>query len=60
MGLPTGTFSALLRHDRDRAAAMALTVPPLNMDLRTVSDEAAAEKLADVMFTALRGRWHEG
>ena len=38
----------------------ALAVPPLNMDLHIVSDEAAAEKLAEVMFTALRGRWQEG
>jgi hypothetical protein len=38
----------------------SLIVPPLELDMRTMSDEGAAEKLADVMYGALLARWQEG
>jgi len=37
-----------------------LTMPPVALDLRAVSDEAAAEKIAEAMYTALHARWPAG
>jgi hypothetical protein len=37
-----------------------LRVEPLKMDLRVLSDEVVAEKVAEAMFTAVRARWQEG
>lgn len=38
----------------------ALTMPRIALDLRAVSDEAAAEKVAEAMYTALHAHWQEG
>jgi len=36
-----------------------LVVPALKVDLRFMSDEALAEKVAEALYTALRARWQE-
>jgi hypothetical protein len=37
-----------------------LVVPPMNLDLGTLSDDGVAQKVAETMYTALRTRWQEG
>ena len=37
-----------------------LAVPSVNLDLGTLNDEDVAEKVAEAMYAALRGRWQEG
>jgi hypothetical protein len=37
-----------------------LIVPALNLDMRTLSDEGVAERLAGAMYTALKAHWQDG
>ncbi len=37
-----------------------LILPPMAINFRVLTDEGAAEKLADAMYSALLARWQEG